>query len=696
MLKQSDKLNKPYDPKLVEEKIYELWEKSGCFNPDKLPGKRKKAFTIVIPPPNITGALHMGHALNATIQDILIRYKRMAGFKTLWLPGTDHAGIAAQNVVEKQLKKEGLNRHQLGKEKFLERVWQWKEKSGDKILDQLKKIGASLDWSRTRFTMDKNYSEAVKTAFLHYHKKGWIYRADRIVNWCSRCATSLSDLELEYQEEKNKLYYIKYPLADGSGFITVATSRPETMLGDAAVAVNPKDKRYQRLIGQKAILPIQNRSIPVIADRAIDADFGTGAVKVTPAHDLTDAEIGERHHLPIIKIIGSDGRMTKEAGSICEGLKIYECRAKIIEELKLQNLLEKEDPYIHNVAHCYRCAAIIETIPSLQWFLKMDELAKTAVKSVKSGKIKFHPKRWEKSYLSWLKNIKDWCISRQIWWGHKIPIDGVDDVLDTWFSSALWPFAVFGWPKKTKDLKQFYPTQTLSTARDITNLWVTRMIFSGIEFMKREPFKDVVIHPTILTKDGKRMSKSLGTGVDPMDLISQYGADAVRFGLIWQARGNQDIHWNETAVIAGKKFANKIWNASRFVKQNANSKFKMQNLKLQFKNKKLTGADKKILNQFAAIKKIAEKDIENYRFGQALHKIYNFFWHDFCDVYIEKSKAQIADHKSQKSTQTILFYVLFESLKLLHPFMPFVTEEIYQNLAMEQVKNKKMLITEKW
>ena len=633
----------------------------------------------------------------------MIRKKRMEGYKTLWLPGTDHAGIATQNVVEKDLRKQGISRHELGREKFLEKVLEWKERYGDIILNQFKKLGSSMDWSRTRFTMDSDYQKAVEKAFLHYFEKGWIYRAERVINWCWRCATSLSDLELEYKEEEVALYYIKYPIKNNREFIVVATVRPETMLGDAAIAVNPKDSRYKHLIGKTAILPIQNREIPIIADRLIDMNFGTGVVKVTPAHDLSDAEIGERHKLKVYKVIGQNGKMAKEAGLICEGLKTIECRNKIIEELKQKNLLEKEEPYKHNAAYCYRCGVKIEPIPSLQWFLKMDELKKSAVKAVKSGKIKFHPKRWEKVFFDWMKNIKDWCISRQIWWGHKIPIEGVDDVLDTWFSSALWPFAALGWPNKnSKDLKEFYPTQVLSTARDIINLWVARMIFSGLEFTGEKPFSDVIIHPTILTKDGKRMSKSLGTGIDPIELIEKYGADATRFGLIWQMMKNQDIHWDETAAVAGKKFANKIWNASRFVIQNANSKFKIpslrevsrreKNSKLQFKNNKLTAADKRILIQLQKTKKSVEKNIENFHFGKALRDFYDFFWRQFCDVYLEKSKKQMADGELKENTQKILSFVLFESLKLLHPFMPFITEEIWQSLP----GGNKMLITEKW
>lgn len=699
----SIELPSQYNHKETEDKIYDIWQKSGYFNPDKLPktnNLKSKTFSIVVPPPNITGSLHMGHALNAVIQDILIRKKRMEGFKTLWLPGTDHAGIATQNVVEKQLKKEGITRQDLGREKFIEKIWEWKEKYGSIILEQFKKIGSSMDWSRARFTMDQEYQKAVKTAFDHYYKKGWIYQAERVINWCSRCRTSLSDLELEYQETQTILYYIKYPLVKNpekpktynlkpTNHIVVATTRPETMLGDSAVAVSPKDKRYQTLIGKKVLLPIQNREIPIIADPKIEIEFGTGAVKVTPAHDMLDSEIGERHKLIFHKIIDEKARMTEKAGKICEGLKTFECRDRIIIELKKLGLIEKEESIRHNIAVCYRCGTIIQPIPSLQWFLKMGELAEQAIKSVKNGKVKFYPKRWEKIYFDWLKNVKDWCISRQIWWGHKIPLKESDDVLDTWFSSGLWPFAALGWPKKTKDLKLFYPTNVLSTARDIINLWVSRMIFSGLEFQKKEPFRDVFIHATILTKDGKRMSKSLGTGIDPMDLIERYGADATRFGLIWQAMGNQDIHWSEEHVVAGKKFTNKIWNASRFVLM----QLPASGFRLGAKPKPITKNDRNILFAFERTKREADKKIEKYEFGQALHIIYDFFWHYFCDKYLEISKTQIVNNKTQDSTKQILLYVLANSLKILHPFMPFITEDIWDKLP---IKNKRLLMVEQW
>jgi len=693
-------LPKQYDPKLVEEKTYRFWEESGFFNPDKLPKTHKKPYTIVIPPPNVTGELHMGHALNSIIQDILIRFKRMQGFKTLWLPGTDHAGIATQNVVEKKLKKEGKSRFDLGRENFIKEVWDWKNKYGNIILNQFKKLGCSCDWSRTRFTMDEDYGQAVKEAFLHYYKKGLLYKGKRVVNWCPRCQTSLSDLELEYEEEKGKLWYIKYPLVvnpkletlnskqiQNSKFIVVATTRPETMLGDTAVAVNPKDERYQKLVGKKAILPIVNKEIPIIADDLIDPEFGTGALKVTPAHDSIDYEIGQRHKLEITQVIDERGKMINVPEKY-QGLGILEAREKVVEELKNLGVLEKIEDYSHQIPKCYRCHTTVELIPSLQWFLNMKELAKLAEKSVKSGKIKFHPKSFEKPYFDWLKNIKDWCVSRQIWWGHKIPLEGENDVLDTWFSAALWPFATLGWPKKTKDLEIFYPTNILSTARDILNLWVTRMIFSGIEFMKKIPFKDVIIHATVLTKDGKRMSKSLGTGINPMDLIEKYGADATRFGITYQIMGGQDIKFIEDNILMGKKFCNKIWNASRFVLgQIGNSQFSISNF--QFKKEKLTAADRKILQALNKIVKSVTKDIEVFDFGKTAHSLYDFFWHDFCDAYIEESKKQ-PDEKTKK----ILLFTIFSSLKLLHPFIPFITEEIYQQLPIKD--RKKSLMVEEW
>jgi len=751
-------LPKTYNPKKVEDRIYRFWLKKGFFNPDKLPRRHKKPYTIVIPPPNITGELHMGHALNAIIQDILIRQKRMQGFKTLWLPGIDHAGIATQNVIEKELKKEGKTRFDLGREKFIKRVWQWKEKYGEVILDQFKKLGSSLDWSRKVFTLDKKYCQAINHAFLHYYKKGWIYRGKKVVNWCPRCQTSLSDLELEYEEKKGKLWYIRYPLKIKNqkskiknNYIIVATTRPETMLGDMAVAVNPEDKKYKNLVGKKVILPLSNREIPIIADKLVDSKFGTGAVKVTPAHDLTDYEIAQHHNLKLLQVISKTGEMNGKIPLSYQGLKTLKARQEIIKDLKELKLLEKVEDYTHQIPKCYRCRTTIELIPSLQWFLKMEKLAKIAQRPVKKGEIKFYPQRFEKIYFDWLKNVKDWCISRQIWWGHRLPVwhcqtgrisnfqfpiskpkeeyfvslekpgkcqicgkckpKQIPDVLDTWFSSALWPFAVFGWshartssvrgkPKKISDLDRFYPTDVLSTARGIINLWVARMVFSGMELMKKIPFRDVYIHATVLTKEGKRMSKSLGTGIDPLDLIEKYGADATRFGLAYQVMGGQDIRFLEDHIVMGKKFCNKIWNATRFVLQQiSKSKIKSQISKTGIKKldkKHLTRADKKILKELDRTIKSIDKDMENFQFGKAAHTIYNFFWHEFCDKYIEISKSQIVNRKSKKEkeeTLKVLLYVLLTSLKLLHPFIPFITEEIYQQFP---IKKKGVLMIEEW
>ncbi len=684
-------LSKAYDPKATEQKIYNLWLESGFFNPDKLPKRHKKPFCITIPPPNVTGELHMGHALQHVMHDIIIRKKRMEGYKTLWLPGTDHAGIATQNKVEQKLKKEGKTRFDLGREKFIEEVWKWKEQYGNIILDQMKKLGSSCDWSRTRFTMDQEYIKAVEEAFMHYYKKGLIYRGLRVVNWCVRCGTSLSDLELEYREEQGKLWFIKYPLKKESGgsadYIIVATTRPETMLGDAAVAVNPKDERYKDLIGKTLILPIQNREIPIIADDSVDPAFGTGAVKVTPLHDFNDWEIAQRHGLPQYKIIDERGKMTKEAGPVCEGLKVIECREKVLAELEKLGLIEKVEDFTHQIPHCYRCNSIIEPLASEQWFLKMSELAKLAMRAVKNGEVKFVPKRWEKVYFEWLKNVHDWCISRQLWWGHRIPVENSEDVLDTWFSSALWPFATLGWPRaksRGSDLDQFYPTDILITDRGIINLWVARMIFSSYEFLGKKPFTDIIIHATVLAKDGQRMSKSLGTGVDPIGLIDKYGADATRFGMIYQAMGGQDIRFSEEHIMAGKKFCNKLWNVARYTLLQIPSSPPAGDLP---KGDKLeTNADKKILSKLKKTTAIVTKNIEEYQFGHAAHALYDFVWHDFADTYIEESKRE--------KNERVLLHVLGETLKLLHPFIPFITEEIYQTLPRK--KKSMLLLIEKW
>ena len=702
-LKLLSNMGKAYKPEEYESKTYQLWEKSGFFNPDKLPNKPKKTYSISIPPPNVTGSLHIGHALNNTIQDILIRFYRMKGRKTLWLPGTDHAGIATQNVVEKELAKQGLTRHQLGREKFTEKVWQWKKKYGDLILEQLKKLGCSCDWSRTRFTLDKDYKEAVLTAFINYYKKGYIYRGPRIVNWCPRCTTAISDIEIKYQEEKGKLWYLKYPFKDyPNKFIIVATTRPETMLGDTAVAINPKHKKYKELIGQKLILPIMNREIPLVSHHLVDVEFGTGAVKITPAHDKTDWQIGKENNLKVINVIGPEGKMTKEAGKYA-GLSVLEARKKIVEELKQLNLLEKIEDYQHQISLCDRCGTPIEPQISTQWFIAMKKLAQPAIKVVKKSKIKISPERYKKVYLDWLNNIEDWCISRQLWWGHRIPVwfcqnqkdkyvvsinqpkkcpychknemKQSEDVLDTWFSSALWPFATLGWPKKTKDLKQYYPTSLLSTAGDILHLWVTRMVFSSMEFLKKIPFKQLYIHSTVLTLTGKRMSKSLGTGIDPLELIDKYGADATRFGIIYQtSRDQQAIRFDERAIVAARNFINKLWNISRFVliQIETEPEIKIENIKTQ------TLADQWILSRINNLIDSTTKKIENYEFGEASKEIYEFIWHDFADWYLEISKFQIANSKLKKETICKLKLVLCLCLKLLHPFTPFITEQIYQ------------------
>ena len=711
-----DDFSKPYDPKATEDRIYEFWEKSGFFQPKAgpPPADNPKTYSIHPPPPNVTGSLHMGHALNATLSDILIRYHRMNGYKTVWFPGTDHAGIATQNVVEKQLKKDGISRWDLGREKFIEKVWEWKQKYGDIIIEQLKKLGASCDWSRLRFTMDPAYAEAVKKAFIHYYEKGLIYRGKRVVNWCPHCQTSLSDLEIDYKEEKAKLYYIKYPLLGDKGHIAVATTRPETMLGDAAVAVNPKDERYKNLVGQKILLPLQSREIPIMADDAIDMTFGTGAVKVTPAHDILDSEIGGRHKLPLYEIIDERGRMTAAAGNDFVGLKVKEAREKVIQKLTEAGLIEKIEDYHHNIATCYRCGTTLEPLPSWQRFLKMEKLAAETLRALKSSKTKILPENFEKTAIAWLEKIKDWCISRQIWWGHRLPVffckkkiegfmvaenrpekcpicgecemEQSQDVLDTWFSSALWPFAGLS----ENDLKEFYPSNVLITARDIINLWVSRMIFSGLEFQGAVPFPEVLIHATVLTTEGKRMSKRLATGIDPMELVEKYGADATRFGIIWQAMGTQDIHWDEAAVMAGKKFANKLWNIARFVLMRVGSeKLDVGGRDISHLTSHISHAgDQEILEKLAATKKSVEHGIKNYELGQALHALYDFIWHEFADKYIEASKK-----REDEEIKQALGYILAEIIKILHPFMPFITEEIWQKLPIE---NKKSVIITPW
>ena len=704
-----------YNPKDVEDKWYKLWEKKGFFQARI--DKKKKPYTIVIPPPNITGQLHMGHALNNTIQDILIRWQRMSGKAALWLPGTDHAGIATQNVVEKQLKQEGLNRHQIGRAAFINKVLQWRNEYGRTIIKQLKKLGSSCDWSRERFTLDEGLSKAVREAFVRLYKKGYIYRGKYIINWCPGCLTALSDIEVEYVEEKGRLYYLKYPLKGMKDkFIVVATTRPETMLGDTAVAVNPRDKRFKKLIGKIVILPLQNREIPVLADDFVDPKFGTGAVKVTPAHDAADFLVGQRHHLKAPVVIDSQAVMTAEAGSVYQGLTREECRKQVVEDLIKLGLLLKEEDYLHAIGRCYRCHTVVEPHLSLQWFVKMKKLAEPAIKAVKSKKITFFPARWEKFYLSWMKEIKDWCISRQIWWGHQLPvyycrrcrkkagdrpedskrgiivsctkpdkcpvckskeIEQDEDVLDTWFSSALWPFSTLGWPKKTKDLGYFYPTSVLVTDRGIIFFWVARMIMLGLDFIKEIPFKHVYIHGTILDELGRKMSKSLGNGIDPLDMINRFGTDALRFSLISLTSEGQDVLLSESKFEMGRNFANKIWNLARFVLRNLKD-YRPFTKNLKVKEFNLAGAW--IMSRLQRIIAQVEISLQKYRFNEAALSIYNFLWHEFCDWYLEISKIDLAEEGHRRITQEILCQVLEKSLCLLHPFTPFITEEIWQEL----------------
>ena len=692
-----DELPKTYDPKGTEDKIYKLWMESGFFTPENLPlrqaqGKPVKKFVTCIAPPNITGELHMGHALELTLQDIIVRVKRMQGYKTLWLPGTDHAGIAAQNAVEKQLAKEGLDRHKLGKERFLERMWQWKEQYGGAILNQFKKLGLSLDWTRTRFTMDPEYQKAVEEAFGHYHRKGWIYQGERVINWCVRCSTSISDLEVNYVPEKTKLYYIKY------GPFTLATTRPETKLGDTALAVHPNDKRYKKYVGKNLEIESVDNNVPVeqptkkkkikimvVADDAVDPGFGTGIVKVTPAHDITDFEISQRHNLPSIKIIDEHGKMNENAGIRYRGTKTTQAREQIVKDLEELGLMEKIEDYEHNIARCDRCNSVIEPLPSRQWFLKMGELAKLALEALEKEEVKLIPERWDVPYENWLKNIRDWNISRQLWWGHKIPIEGEEDVLDTWFSSALWPFATLGWPKKTKDFKEYYPTDLITSDRGILFLWQVRMVFSAKEFTDGAPFKKIFIHPTILTKDGKRMSKSLGTGINPLELIEKYGTDALRFGLAYQTTELQDMRFNEDVILMGQKFANKFWNITRFILMKNGGQMPVEISQISF------GAgteEQSLLDKLNAATKQVTENIARYEFSEAAHALYDFIWHDFADRYIEYSKDKETD-----DVKAILSHTFLTCLKLLHPFMPFFTEEIWSKLP---IKNKGLLIVENW
>ncbi|MEE8317481.1 MAG: valine--tRNA ligase [Candidatus Omnitrophota bacterium] len=703
-----------YNPQEIEKVLYSKWEEEGLFRASS--SSSKKPFTIVIPPPNITGILHMGHALNNTLQDILIRWKRMQGFEALWLPGTDHAGIATQNVVERKLAKEGKKKEDLGKEEFLKEVWKWREEHGNTIIEQLKRLGSSCDWSRLRFTMDEEYSKAVMEAFGSLWSKpptGKIYQGERIINWCPRCKTALSDEEAPHMDMEGKLYYIRYPFKEtrASEGVIVATTRPETMLGDVAVAVNPKDNRYKKLVGKRLILPIIERDIEIIADSFLDKKFGTGAVKVTPAHDPNDFEIGKRHKLKPVLIMNPDGSMNKNAGTY-NGVDRFNAREGVVKEWEEKGLLVKTEPHHHAVGHCYRCHTIVEPYLSYQLFVSMRKLAQPAIEAVKKGRIKFYPKRWTKVYLNWMENIRDWCISRQIWWGHNIPIPlyrcetcriGIifskekpvkcprpecgssklkletEDVLDTWFSSWLWPFATLGWPEKTKDLEYFYPTDVLVTAPEILFFWVARMIMAGTEFMKEIPFRHVYIHGTVRDLTGKKMSKSLGNIIDPIDIIDEFGADALRYSIISITATGQDVFLSKEKFEIGRNFANKIWNASRFVLMNV----KKRNGTRLTKDDDLSFADRWILSRLNKTIERVTRSLEQYRFNEAEALIYDFLWHEFCDWYVEMIKPEIIGG-SASSAEKIAIHVLESSLKLLHPFMPFVTEAIWQNIRKRQ------------
>ena len=695
-------LPKVYEPQQVESRIYQMWEDHDCFK--GVEDSKKKPFSIVMPPPNVTGQLHMGHALDCTLQDILTRFKRMQGYAALWVPGTDHAGIATQIKVEEELRvKEGKTRYDLGREKFLERVWKWKEEYGNRIVQQQKKMGVSCDWSRARFTMDEGCSKAVRETFCELYDKGLIYKGSRIINWCPHCVTALSDAEVEYVDKPGHLWYIRYPLADGSGDIVVATTRPETMMGDTGVAVNPEDENFKHLIGKKCILPIMNREIPIVGDEYCEIGFGTGAVKMTPAHDPNDFEVGLRHNLEVIRVIADDGHINENGGPY-NGMDRYECRKAIVKDLEEQGYLVKVEPYNHNVGTCYRCHNDVEPLISAQWFVKMEPLAKEALRVVNEGEVKFVPEHFSKTYTNWMENCHDWCISRQLWWGHQIPawtcedcghinvkredptacekcgsthLTREEDVLDTWFSSALWPFSTLGWPEQTADLNYWYPTSVMVTGYDIIFFWVARMIFSGCEQMKKIPFHTVLIHGLVRDDKGRKMSKSLGNGIDPLEMAEKYGADALRFNLITGNSPGNDTRFYTEKCEAMRNFANKIWNASRFVMMNLT----IDRYELPAADK-LEREDKWVLSKLNRLVKEVTENLDSFEIGVASAKVYDFIWDTYCDWYIELTKTRLngTDEDAKLTAQNVLCYVLVTLLKLLHPFMPFITEEIYQAL----------------
>ena len=698
---QNKELPKTYSPSEFEDRIYQNWCEKGYFTPDK--NNTNPSFSIVIPPPNVTGQLHMGHALDETLQDILVRYKRMQGFNTLWVPGTDHAGIATQIKVEERLRvDEGLSRYDLGREKFLERVWGWKDTYEARITSQLKKLGASCDWSRQRFTMDEGCSHAVREVFVNLYNKGLIYRGHRIINWCPRCLTALSDAEVEYKDQPGHFWHIKYPLVGEDGYVEVATTRPETMFGDTAIAVNPEDENTKHLIGKKVLLPIVNREIPVIADDYVEIGFGTGCVKITPAHDPNDFMVGQRHNLEQIKVMNDDATMNAYAGKY-EGMDRYACRKALVADLEAEGYLVKTEPHDHNVGVCYRCGTTVEPLTSDQWFVKMKPLAEPAIKAVETGDINFVPDRFSKNYFNWMNNILDWCISRQLWWGHRIPAFYCDDcgemtvsktdidtcpkcggkvhqdndVLDTWFSSALWPFSTLGWPEQTEDLKRYYPTNVLVTGYDIITFWVSRMIFSGLEHMDAKPFSTVFIHGLVRDAQGRKMSKSLGNGIDPLEIIDQYGADALRFALATGNSPGNDMRFSDEKIESARNFANKLWNASRFVRMNLT----IDEIRLPDASK-LASEDKWILTRFNELVASVTAALDKFEVGVALSNIYDFTWDVFCDWYIELSKVRLNEKDTEENlvAQNVIAYVLIGTLKLLHPFMPFITEEIYGSL----------------